>query len=310
MIDIGVIGYKNHAKKIINLLEKEYNVKYIYHPKKKLEFKNFTNKINKFLNLDCVFIICPSRFHYKYLSYFNKNKFKGYIFCEKPPVTTLKDLKKISRFWNGKIYFNFNLRHSYLANSFNHNKNLGKLISFHIFDSKPLIYKKELIKNWRMNIKDTLVTNNLIHYIDLITHKYKQNIKNVQLTSNKINKKFKIIDNLSTIFKINNILFNINISYSTGLEKLYLLYFTNGKIEITDKYIKIFFPSNHTNSKNNFEKPKLKKVIKVKNLFNNSNVKSLKYFMNFVKKKLLIKKNDFNSSIKSNNEILRISEKL
>ena len=310
MIDIGVIGYKNHAQKIINLLEKEYNIKYIYHPKKQLKFKNFTNKINKFLNLDCVFIICPSRFHFKYLSYFNKNKFKGYIFCEKPPVTNLKDLNKISRLWNGKIYFNFNLRHSYLAKSFNHSKNLGKLVSFHIFDSKPLIYKKELSKNWRMNVKDTLVTNNLIHYIDLITFKYKQNIKNFRLINNKINRKFKIIDNLSTIFKINNILFNINISYSTGLEKLYLLYFTNGKIEITDKYIKIFFPSNHTNSKNNFEKPKLKKVIKVKNLFNNSNEKSLKYFMNFIKKKLLLKKNDFNSSIKSNNEILRISKKL
>ena len=310
MINIGVIGYKNHAQKVISFLNKKNKIKYIYHPKKKLKIRNLTNKISNLLNLDCVFIICPSKYHFKYLNYFNKNNFKGYIFCEKPPVTKIKDLIKISKFQNKKIYFNFNLRHSYLEKYFNYNNYLGKLISFHIFDSKPLIFKKDLNKNWRMNVKDTLVTNNLIHYIDLIIYKYKKNIKNIKLLTSKFNQKFKIVDNLNTLFKIKNIVFNINISYSTGLEKLYLLYFSNGKIEISDNKIKIFYPANKRDKNNRFEKPKIKKIIKVKKLFENSNERSINYFMNVVKKRKFFSKKDFNSSIKSNYSILNISKKI
>ena len=112
------------------------------------------------------------------------------------------------------------------------------------------------------------------------------------------------------MFKIKNIIFNINISYSTGLEKLYLLYFSNGKIEISDNKIKIFYPANKKNKNNRFEKPKLKKIIRVKQLFKNSNERSINYFINIVKKRKFFSKKDFISSIKSNYSILNISKQV
>lgn len=310
MLSIGVIGYKNHAEKIILILKKKYRIKYIYHPRKTIKLKNFTNNINDFLNLDCIFIICPSKFHFYYLNFFNKNKFEGYIFCEKPPVTKLDDLKKISRFKNDKIYYNFNLRHSYISKFFEYDKILGKLVSLNIFDSKPLIYKKSLKKNWRMHVKDTLITNNLVHYIDLILYKYQTNINKITMFTNKINKKFKIIDNITTLFKIKKIVFNINISYSTVIEKLYLFYFSNGKIEINNNYVRIYYPANNINAEGNFDKPKLKKTIKIKKIFESSNEKSINYFLNIVKKKNKIPKKEKYISFRSNKLILDLSKNI
>lgn len=310
MINIGIIGYKNHAGKIIKILRKNYKIKYIYHPKKNLYLKNFTNNLENFLKLDCIFIICPSKSHFSYLNFFNKNKFKGYIFCEKPPVTKKEDLKKISKFKNNKTYFNFNLRHSDLIKYMNYNKVLGDLISLNIIDSKPLIFKKEISKNWRMYFKDTLITNNLIHYLDLIIYKFSAKIKDMNIVSNKINKKLKIIDNILVSFKIRKKIFNINLSYSNGLEKLYLFYFKNGKIEITDNYIKAFYPNNKFNKKGNFLKPKLKKTHKIEKVFENSNKKSINYFMKIVKNKISIPKNENKIALQSNKIILDLSKRI
>ena len=45
MLKLSVVGYKNHAKRITDILKKKHNVKYIYHPTKKLGVKGFTNNI-------------------------------------------------------------------------------------------------------------------------------------------------------------------------------------------------------------------------------------------------------------------------
>ena len=86
----------------------------------------------------------------------------------KNSVTSNNDLIKLSNFLNNKTYFNFNLRHSILSNYLKDHKLLGKLISVSIFDLKPILSKKTMKKNWRMSFKDTLITNNLVHYLDLI----------------------------------------------------------------------------------------------------------------------------------------------
>ena len=118
MISAGIIGYKNHSKKIITLLKKKVEIKYIFHPRKEIKIKNFTNNIDDLLNTDCIFVLCPSQYHFFYINYFIKKRFKGYIFCEKLPVTKVSDLKKLSKIVNNKCYFNYNLRHSILNDYF------------------------------------------------------------------------------------------------------------------------------------------------------------------------------------------------
>ena len=57
MINAGIIGYRNHSKKIIDIVKKKLKIKYIFHPYKLLKIKYFTNDINNLLNTDCVFIL-------------------------------------------------------------------------------------------------------------------------------------------------------------------------------------------------------------------------------------------------------------
>ena len=49
MISAGVIGYKNHSKKIIDIAKKYSNIKFVYHPFKKIRLNNFTNNIEDLL---------------------------------------------------------------------------------------------------------------------------------------------------------------------------------------------------------------------------------------------------------------------
>ena len=101
--NIGVIGYKNQASKIINILKKKKFNLYIYVKNK----KKFVNKKNikyiEDLNLlgkccSAIFIASPSTTHFKYITYFAKEK--KFIFCEKPPCTKIIDYKKLNKLIN------------------------------------------------------------------------------------------------------------------------------------------------------------------------------------------------------------------
>jgi predicted dehydrogenase len=310
MISAGIIGYKNHSKKIITLLKKKVEIKYIFHPRKEIKIKNFTNNIDDLLNTDCIFVLCPSQYHFFYINYFIKKRFKGYIFCEKLPVTKVSDLKKLSKIVNNKCYFNYNLRHSILNDYFRDHKIFGKIIQISIHDSKPYIYKKRISKNWRTDTHDTLLTNNFSHYLDLINYCFKKKINKLQILKRKINSQFRIIDSIQLSFEIKKIFTSIFISYATVLDKKISLYYTNAKIEIDDNFIKIFHPYNNMDTEGYFKKPKLFYKKSVKKIFKTSNKNSLDYFIETVSNKKIFNKNDLKISIDSNKIILDISKKL
>lgn len=313
MTTAGIIGYKNHSKKIIDILKKKVIIKYIFHPKKKIKVENFTNNIEHLLKTDCIFILCPSKDHFFYINYFSKKKFKGYIFCEKPPVTSNDDLKKLSKIINNKHYFNYNLRHSILNHYFKDHKTFGEIIQISIHDTKPYMYKKELnnIKNnWRTDNHDTLLTNNFIHYIDLINYNFKKKISKLQILKRKINSKFKIIDSIQLSFEIENIFTNIFISYATVLEKKISIYFTKAKVEIDDNFVKIFYPYNNMSSKGYFKKPKLFYKKSVRKIFEISNKESVNHFIQTIIKNKKFNKNSLKTSLSSNKIILDISKKM
>ena len=79
MIKCGIIGYKNHAEKITNILKKKCKIQFIFHPYKKIKIENFTNNLKDLLNVDCVFIISPSKNHFHYLNFFYKSNYNSYI---------------------------------------------------------------------------------------------------------------------------------------------------------------------------------------------------------------------------------------
>ena len=83
-MQIAVIGYRNHAAKLIKLVNSFKEVKkiFVYHPDKN-KIKNFTikskkifttNDISKLDNVDGIIISSKSNSHAKYLNFFSKKK--------------------------------------------------------------------------------------------------------------------------------------------------------------------------------------------------------------------------------------------
>lgn len=310
MISAGVIGYKNHSKKIIDIAKKYSNIKFVYHPFKKIRLNNFTNNIEDLLKVDCIFILSPNDTHYKYLNYFNKRKYNGYIFCEKPPVLKINHIKKIKSLSLNNTYFNFNYRHSPVVKFLKDSKKLGKLINIFIFDSKPLIYKNEFKNNWRFDKKEILINNNLIHFIDLIGFCFKEKIKDLNIIYSKSKPNLKIFDSIQVSFKINKILANINVSYGTILEKKMIFYYSNGKIEISKNLIKIYYPGRLKDTKGSFIQPKLYKSKMFDDLSKVSLKKSVKYFLKKVKLNQKFSNYETNKSIVSNLLCIKLSNNL
>lgn len=93
---LGVIGPGSHFKNKIEPVIKKNKFFKIngYLRKKKIKKKNFFSEKEFFRNkFDFVYISCPSQLHEKYII---KSLNSGYnVICEKPFVTSLKNLKKI-----------------------------------------------------------------------------------------------------------------------------------------------------------------------------------------------------------------------
>ena len=113
MIKIAIFGNGNHSKRIQQILIKKKFKFIIYKPDNKKYYDK--KKFEEVKKCNVIFIISPHNTHYYYIS---KLKEKRYIYCEKPPVSSLRQLKNLSKFSSNKIYFNFNKRFSAMGKIF------------------------------------------------------------------------------------------------------------------------------------------------------------------------------------------------
>lgn len=184
---IGIIGYKNHAARLIKTINKQKDVAelWVFHPKKErllnLAFPDSafslhtTDIIDDLFGLDAVFIASPSETHFSYiLSLVDR---VGYLFCEKPPAvhrTELDSLLKLERSQREKILFNFMFSKSPFSNLVRKrasNEGLGKFVHASFSVSQGIAFKSELKNNWRFTKTDpfsSIIGNLGIHYIHMI----------------------------------------------------------------------------------------------------------------------------------------------
>lgn len=296
----ALVGYKNHALKLKKIFTKFLNLKYIYHPNKKLN-RIFTNNISDLLKVDCVFIACPSDVHFKYINYLKKNNYKGFIFCEKLPVTNLNDLKRLQKIIDNKIYFNFNLRHSIL-NKILKSKVYGSLRNVIIIDNKPYFKKFNSKNNWRFKDKNILITNIFPHYLHILN----ENIPNLENNFKIIKSKGKKVHkDISIIYSSQDCVCNLHMSYLRGLEKSFIFHFDNAKVDIQNNLLKVFkYPKIKIGSR--FQPLKIIKSKKLKDIFNVSNIESVRYFVEHVKKNKSFKIKQVKYDLEITKKLLKI----
>lgn len=303
---IGIIGNGVHSKRIQKILNQKKLNFFIYKPKK----PNYFNKINFDQLKECnvIFILSPNDTHFEYI----KKLYKGrYIFCEKPPVTTKNELKKLKRIKSKKIYFNFNFRFFKISHILKDRNryNLGKLVYGNLVSSHGLAQKKSYKNSWRSNIKKSpkgIYEIVSIHYIDLINYLFK--ISKVEkpklLNSSKNGDSYDT--SLVEIKLQNEGLINIFSTYDSAYDKNLFFLFQNGIIEQKNNLIKIKGPAMNLDSKGFFKSPKIIKslIIDENKDYKNSLVESVNFFLKNVKNKKKFNKRIIDISLKSNSLIV------
>lgn len=300
MIDIAIIGNGNHSKRIQNILKKNKKKFLIYKPNKNQVEKKKLNLVKK---CNIIFICSPNHTHYFYIKEFYQNR---YIFCEKPPVSKKRDLSALKKIDHKKIYFNFNQRHSALANILRERKkyNLGNLIYGNRICSHGLAFKKEYEKSWRANFlkcKKGVFEIVSVHDLDIVNYFFEiDKIKKPRLIN--FQKKGTSFDTSFVNIKLKNSgEINIFSSYSSSFRDEWVFMFENGIIQLDDKNLYVSGPTKNYNKDGFFIKPKniLKKKLNGSD-YNESLIKSVSFFLNKIKKKKYFKKKDFDKSLETN----------
>ncbi len=291
---IAIIGRKGHAKRIINVLNKNKRIKEIgiYHPSTKnfstgkmTYFKNF----GKLFNYSKIIISSPNHTHEKYLK--KLFYFKGDILCEKPAFSLNNKsliLKKYQKKKKCNLTINYNFLHSeffdYLS-KFLKNKKYGKKISLFIKKSNSLsLSKKKYLGNWRSDKKLSIgiVEIQTVHYINMLINLFGSIKLQNKFTSKISNFKNTPIDTLNYTFSKKDFLMNIFNSYATVYDVQFELYTSKAKFIYDGKNIKIFFPSNNTGINGRFTYPVLLKQKKIdfEKDWKRSLAKSINFFIN------------------------------
>ena len=149
-LNICIIGDGIHSKRIQSILNTKKIKFEIFKPKNKVNYaKKNLNELKKF---NTFFITSPDNTHFHYI---NKLYRFGYIFCEKPPCTNIKQLVLLKKIKSRKIFYNFNYRFSEFYKILKNRKkyNLGKLLYGTIISGHALGLKKDYQKNWRSKKK-------------------------------------------------------------------------------------------------------------------------------------------------------------
>ena len=318
-IKVGIIGYKNQAKKLQRILEREKcEITKIFHPTKNSSDIRFTNNFDDLYENDLVVVASPNNTHFKYIKKLLKN-FSGYIFCEKPPVTSIKELRylqKISKKYKNKLFFNYNLRFGELNKRIQReskSKRIGNPIFINIISSKGLAFKDEYLNSWRSNGKNNL--HNIldavsIHFVDLLKFNFGEIIK-YHYTPILGSKRGTSFDSAQIILKFKNgLTASIFNSYATPLYNEFSFIGTNGIITFNDKKLKILSPRNTFDSKKYFKTPPVKysQNFSFEKEFSQSTENSIKYFLNHVKNMKPIDTKFFDMSISSNEAILNLKK--
>ena len=319
---IGFIGYRNHAKKLLDIVEREENVEVsqIYHPTKNIDDSRITNNLKDLYECDGIVIASPNNTHFEYLKEVIENS-NCLIYCEKPPVTSsegIEYLEKLTSEQKKRIFFGFNLRFSEFNDFlkvYSKSEELGKIIQINIITSQGLAFKEKYLGDWRADGENNLhniIENSSIHWIDLMVFNFGKTTNASYLP--------RLISNNGTSFDTNsvNLQFengmgaSIFSSYASPLVENIIIVGTNGFAIINDGKIAISYPRDTFDENGLFTNPKNKEELDFSFQTNgkNSLKKSMNYFLDHLKNSQMFELTGFDIAIYSNKLVLEMEEKL
>ena len=317
---LGIIGNRNHALRLRNIIEKKRNcrIDFIFHPTKKIDDNRSTNNFSDLLGCDAIFISSPNKTHFNYIR--RLQKFNGYIFCEKPPVISknqLNYLEKLPLERKRKLFFNFNYRFSKISKNLESQLNstkIGKIIQINIIATQGLAFKKIYLDSWRAdgrknlhNLLDTVA----IHFLDIVSLHLGDHDNIIYLADN-FSRNGSSYDTSHLFIKFKKGPFvSIFNSYASSYIYEIMVIGTNGYFTCRDDELIIRSPRNTFDSKRLFIPPpiKNKKKFNMQDDYNDSLRKSVDYFLHCVMKKNKIPINFFQTSILTNRIIINLKNK-
>lgn len=289
---IGVLGIRNHAKRLIDLFESSSKIRKVlaYHPSKVKTNENFyiTNSFEEILSCDAVVISSPTKTHFQYLE--KLSCYKGYIFLEKPAVSNFNEerlIKKLPIDLLSKLYVNYNFLFSDLYEKIKEiiNSNiLGEIVDFRIESCHGLAYKKEYKNSWRSNALFGVAEVVSVHYLNMLLHLFDLNdLKNVKILGKNISKSGKGYDTVN-IFNLNsnNLNFSILCSYASPFIISFKIIGSNGVMQYDGENFTIRHPRDTYDENKRFKKPPIKYQTHIcfKKSWSESLKKSVNFFIN------------------------------
>jgi len=328
---IGIIGYRNHARRLLSIInDNTICSKFIvYYPDNSTINDGFdstglrsaftlTSDIQQLYSTDCVFIASPTETHFNYVKMFSLN-FKGYIFCEKPPCSTVEELDQLNSFGDNeksRIYFNLNYRFSALSQlikKFQKTGEFGQLISMQFNSSHGLACRHSYASNWRNNTSsklENIIGNVGIHYIDLVSYLF-GSIKDVSIYSSKVSKQSINPDNALIVVTSGMTLpVSIYLSYSAPFNNSAIVIFSNAIIELRNGVITVQSPRDVVDKDSGMFCPaKIKNIVNFsssREYYDDALIKSVENFIRHVECCENIPIESFGSALDATSRILNI----
>ena len=300
---ISIIGYKNHASRLENILKSIGIIPYKWNH----HIDNFTDLIGS----DAILISSPNDTHVQYIKDILDISPHSYIFCEKPPAVNLEELDYLDRLdsdTKGKIFFNFNRRFSYISKLVKE-KDLGKPVHFNFVSSHGLAFKDTFKDNWRFTSTNELMGvygTVAVHYIDMCIWLLGE-CENININKSTYSESNNA-DSVTIDMKFKNgCTTNIFVSYVTPFINRSNMIFENAIVEQEDGIINLYENWNTVDENGFFKKPHKQTLLELKSsreYYNDSLKTSLVEFVETAKSKDSFPSEYFSKSLESNRILL------
>jgi predicted dehydrogenase len=268
---------------------------------------NFTDLIGS----DGILISSPNDTHVDYIKKILGWKNTPYIFCEKPPAVSLKELIYLDGLdsnTKSKIFFNFNRRFSYISKLVKE-RDMGKPVHFNFISSHGLAFKETFKDNWRFTSTNELMGvygTVAVHYIDMCIWLLGE-CENININKSTYSES-KLADSVTIDMKFKNgCTTNIFVSYVTPFINRSNMIFENAIIEQEDGTINLYENWNTTDENGFFKKPNKQTLLELESsreYYNDSLKNSLVEFVKVVKDKDSFPSEYFSKSLESNHILL------